>query len=371
MAFSGTVSTFTYDSRRVLDHAFRRADLIAEAASAENIDIGIETLFTLMSEWVNAGFPLWTRTFSLFGPTIGSPTINMPIGTVDVMHTFWRILQPWRGNAVTTGGANANVLFAGQPNSDVVIAGANPGVTAMFGTPTEVDTVGVLLGNQAAFTAALQLYGSTDGVTFTLVQTLPSATYSPGQWVYFDLNPSLTYMSLKLVYPTAGSWTLNQLNFGLANGTDIEMGVLNIDDYYQLPNKLFQDDRCISVFIDRQVNFPVLTMWPTPNANAFYNGCVSVLSRRHMMDPGTMVNQLEVPQRWYEAIVWRLASMLIDEIPQKAAADQQGNYFTLMAKQQRIQRIETKAQKAESLAWSEERARGPIRLNPNVACYTR
>lgn len=371
---SGNVSTYFFTNAHIIQHAGRRALLKPELLSGEDLQVGLDLLYTITSQWAGVGFPLWTRVFSLLGVQIGSPDVTCPPGTVECLDSYWRILQPYRGSCTVNAAPNTT-LFGGQANADVVAAGPQASVTVNFGSATEIDTVGVLLGGSSSNTAALQLYVSTDGITFpvTPTQTLPSATYQRGQWTYFDLNPTLTPYALKIVNPGAGAWTLNQLQFALANGQDILNGPLNIDDYYNLPNKLFRSDRPNSMFQDRQVNGPVLKIWPVPNDGAFYNGTISALTRRYIQDPGSLTNILEVPQYWYETIIDRLATKMILEIPNPgmATVDAATRAAMLQEKQARIPILEASASKGEAIAWSENRNRAPIRLAPSIAPYTR
>ena len=368
---SGTVSTYSFNIQRVIEHAVRRAGLSAEQLAGEQQRIATDLIFSITSEWINAGFPLWTRQYALLPIVAGGTDVSCPVGTNDVLHAYWRILNPYRGDATLTTGADAAVLFGGQPNSDVPITGINPGVYVNFGSSMEVDTIGVLLGASSSITAALQVQTAPDGATWTTVQTLPNTTLVPGQWAYFDLSPSVTAQYVQVILPSAMSttWTLNQMNYGLANGQDIEIGPLNIDDYWNLPNKQFQSSQPNSAYTDRQLNGPVLKIWPTPNPTAFYNGTITALMRRYIQDPGALYLAAEVPQRWLEALIWRLATLLIYELPDQDQSSQ-ASYFTLMAKQQRITAIEAKATKAEALAWAEERTKAPIKIMPNLRAYT-
>ena len=371
---SGTVSTFQYDQMKVLEHSFRRAGKSITKASGEQIQIATELIYTVTSQWINAGFPLWTRQYLLLPITAGEDQVLCPTGTVDVIHAYWRIFNPWRGAATLTTGVDATVLFAGAPNSDVAITGINPGVNVNFLTNTQVDTIGVLLGGSVSVTSALQVQTSPDGVTWTTVQTLTSTTFAPGAWAYFDLHPSITAQYVQIILPssTSTTWTLNQLNFGLANGQDITIGPLNIDDYYNLPNKKFQGNQPNSGFVDRKLNFPVIKVWPCPNMTAFYNGTITALVRRYIQDPGLLTNAIEVPQRWLEALQWGVAKLLMYELPDEEPGGQaaQTSYFTLMAKQQRLQAVTQELTKAESLAWAEERSNSPLRITPNLRPYT-
>ena len=369
---SGTVQTYSYDQRKVIDHAMRRAGRFQPSIGAEDIAIAQDLIYTTLSEWINAGFPLWTKEFVLLPCQIGSPDIVTPQGTVEVLTAFWRVLNPYRGPAATNTGTNVSQLFGGAPTTDVIIPGPNAGVIVNFGTQTEVDTIGILPGaaglNQSnPAILSLEVSTSNDGVTWTSQQALTAVFYS-GIWAYFDLDPTLTFTYLQVSLPT-GTLDLQQMNFGLANGQDIMFGVLNIDDYYTLPNKQYQASRPNSFWQDRQLTVPVLKMWPTANQDAYYNGTPSALIRRYIQDPGQMTNGIEVPARALEALQWRVAQKLVHELPDEPNSQQ--NYFTLMAKQQRIQNIEQNAMKAEALFWSEERTRGPIRLAPSIRGYTK
>lgn len=364
---SGTVSTVVFDQEKVISHAARRAGFLPQSLGSEELDVARDLIYLTTAEWINAGFPLWTRQYFVLSPTIGSADVACPSGTVDVIHCYQRIINPYRGQATTTGGADASALFAGQPNSDITIAGPTPGVIVDLGSATEIDTIGVLLGGSSSITEAVQLSTSVDGVTYTTT-TLASQTYAPGVWGYTDLNPSLSPRYISILFPGVSSLALNQLQIGLANGTSILIGPLNIDDYWNLPNPFFQSGRANSAYIDRQLNVPVIKIWPTPNVEAFYNGAIGALTRRYIMDPGLLTNLVEVPQRWYEALIARLAVKLIDELPDKP--DPNGNYITAQLKAGRVQRLDTQAAKAEALVWSEERTKAPIRLAPNIRGYT-
>ena len=359
MATSGTVSTYNFNLGKVIEHAYRRTGLLPEQISAEQLEVAKDLVFTLTSEWIDSGFPLWTRKYYLMNTAIGSPDVYLPIGTVDVRQAYWRIFNPYRGVATTSAAADASDLFSGEPGTNVTITGPNAAVIVNFGTETELDTIGVLVGTTV--TAALLVQTSDDGVTYTTSQTLDSNTFTVGEWSYFDLNPTTTNQYIKLVLPT-GTWVLQQLNYGLANGQDIPIGPLNLDDYYNLPNKVFRSNQPNSSYLDRQLTQPVLKVWPVLNVEGFYRGTVTALCRRYIQDPGELTNDVEVPQRWLEALIWRLASLLIYEVP--VPGQDTATWGT------RVALLEKNREKAELLAWSEERVRAPIRWSPNLRVYT-
>jgi hypothetical protein len=75
------------------------------------------------------------------------------------------------------------------------------------------------------------------------------------------------------------------------------------------------------------------------------------------MDVGTLTDELDIPQRWYETIVWQLAWRLAMELPD----------FNLSL----IGPIKASADEALKIAQDEERDNSPIYFAPNISPYTR
>ncbi len=386
MPTSGTLLQTPFTVKDVIDHAARRAKIPSQRLGSEAISIIRKMLFLQLCEYVAVGFPLWTKQYNVLSITAGSANVKTLPGTIEALNTYWRIFMPYRGSATDASGNDVSTLFSGQPGSDVTIAGSNPAVQVNFTSATQVETVGVLLGGSVPITTALTVFTSSDGITFTNPQVLPSATYTSGSWVYFDLDPSPTAQYLRLQFTSVGSWTLNQVLFGLSGSQNIPNGPFNIDDYYNLPDLSFQGDRVTSCYIDRtlsvapQLDAPTLRVWPAPNVAAFYAGTVSCLSRRYIQDPGAMTNTLEVPARWYKAMVSRLATQCIDEIDESVLlesgpagqANSFAGYFKIQERMQLRKDLDAEATKAEAIIWAEERdKRGPMRLTPNISYYTR
>lgn len=372
MPTSGTVAQFRYTVQQTIDHAFRRATgLSASRLSGEGQIIARETLFTLLSELVNVAWPLWTQEFDILSVGLQSTDVATPDGTVDVAHSYWRTFQPWRGPATLGDGSDASVLFAGAPNDDVTIIGPNPSVLVDFGAQKPIDTIGVLWGGQSTVTTSLSVLGAQNGVDFSVLMTLPSTSFVPGVWSYFRIDPVITSQYLQIRYNSSGSWALNQLNLS-SNSQDIELGLVSIDDYYNLPNKQYPGDRVVQAYIERDVNSPTLKIWPVPNLQAFYGGTVTAVMRRYIQDPGSFSDTLELPKRWLEAVVWKLADKLVHELPDDTTglADWPPA-LRVQEKDRRAKNAAQKAAQAEALAWSEERTPGPIKMVPNLSAYSK
>lgn len=370
MTTSGVVTGNTVTIRQILDHAFRRAGKSPQRVGSEALTIARELLDGLLSEYCAVGFPLWTRTYSILSVRQGDALVSTPVGTVDVQSAFWRTLMTYRGACILTNNAGNTSLFSGQASSDVSVPGPNPSVTVNFGAATEVDTIGILPGAGGSYTTGLTVLTSPDGTTYTEAQTIPETTYVAGTWAYYDLNPVVTAQYVRVRLTSSDPWVLNQMNFGLANGYEIPLGPLSQDDYYNLPNKTFPSNQPNSYFDGRTAAGPVLNIWPVPNEGAFYNGTVTALMRRYTQDAGDLTNTLEVPRYWIEAVQWRLAVRILDEMPDDIIPGMASMTETAAMRGQRYERVVKNAEKAEAIAWGEERTRAPIRIAPNIRSYT-
>lgn len=328
MAYSGTISQTNFNTRKVIEHAVRRCKLPAQSLTAEHVDIANDVLFLLLSDLANQGAPLWCIQKSIYPLYEGNSQIVTYEGTVDILNSNLRSLQQVSGT-----------------NTD-----APTSRTVAFDSTTAVTTVGV---KWSAASVPVALQRSDDGVTWTTIQTeVPSA--AAGDWTWFDLVTSVASLYFRVL---AGSGTLSYDQIYLGNTpTEIPLARMNRDDYTNLPNKSFQSNRPLQFWLDRQVQSPVLNLWPVPNAAASVQQIV-VWAQRHVMDVGTMTQQIEVPQRWYEAIVSMLAAKMAMELE--------------TVDPQLIPILDAKAAQALYVAQAEERDNSPMMIAPNISMYTR
>ena len=77
---------------------------------------------------------------------------------------------------------------------------------------------------------------------------------------------------------------------------------------------------------------------------------------RQIEDVGSLTDELEIPQRWYETVLFMLAHRMSLELPQVGM--------------DRVSYLEKMADKYLADAESEERDRSPIYWAPNISVYT-
>jgi len=328
MAFSNTVSQTNFNTRRVIDSAIRRCKLTAQQITAEHIDIANDQLYLFLADLANQGAPLWCIEKQIYPLYEGVGDITMTDGTVDILNSNFRTLQEVTGTNTDTSTTR----------------------TVSFSTDIFVSTVGIYW-SAAAVPVALER--SEDNVTWVTIQT-ETTTATAGQWTWFDLDSSVATPYFR-VRATTGTLSFSQIY--LANTpTEIPLARLNRDDYTNLPNKAFQNNRPLQFWFDRQVNNPIMHMWPVPNDAATVCQIV-VWRQRYIMDVGTMTQDVEVPQRWLEAIVAGLAAKMALELVEVDV-----NLIPI---------LDQKAASTLYIAQMEERDNSPMMIAPNISPYTR
>jgi hypothetical protein len=328
VAVSGTVSQTVFNTRKVIDHAFRRCRIPPEGISSEQISFALDNLYLQLSALANRGLQLWCIEKEIMPFYVNQGLITLPNGIVDILNTNLRTLQEVSGtitNTVTTS-------------------------TTLFTTQTLVTNVGIFWSGPSTSVA---LETSNDGVVWTTVATESNPNTGAGTYTWYDIEGSLPTLYFRT---RATSGNLSQIRVFLGNTpTEIPMARLNRDDYVNLPNKMFSG-RPLQFWCDRTLNNPVMYLWPVPN-DQFITAQAVVWVKRYIMDVGTMTEEIEVPQRWYDAIVYLLAAKIAEETP--------------MVDPQMIAILDQKAQRALREAEGEERDDSPIYLTPNIAVYTR
>jgi hypothetical protein len=328
MAYSNTVSQTVFNTRKVIENAIRRCKLPAESITAEYVDIANDQLYLLLSDLANMGAPLWCIEKQILPLYDGVGDVVLDTKVVDILNSNFRQLQTVSGTNTTTSTTH----------------------TIAFGGDTFVTTVGI---KWLAASVPIALERSPDNIVWETIQTENPVAIS-GEWTWFDLESSIAAPYFR-VRATTGTLTFEEIYTG-NTPTEIPLARMNRDDYTNLPNKYFQSNRSLQYWYDRVIPNPVMHLWPVPNSGADYSQLV-IWIQRYIMDVGTMTQELEVPQRWYEAIVSMLAAKMAMEIVEVEVG--------------MIGMLDAKAQQALYTAQAEERDNSPMTIAPNIAMYTR
>ena len=352
MSTSGTVGQTVISVQNLIDHGARRAGKLAEELTVEQVNAAKDSLFYLLSNLANRGIQYWCIDKTVIGLTPDKYIYELPVGTVDVLNSNFRTVFDNTTGGYSSSGVAANAFD--QQYTNICQLANNTGVIGIANGPNNgiyVGTVGILPAVSGSVT--LHIETSVDGVLWTTLYSPGATTWVAGTWIYYDLDPSATNPYWRIRQSSGINMGVYQVVFG-SNATEIPLARMNRDDYTNLPNKNFTNNRPLQFWFDRTIPRPAMYLWPSPNT---YAPQLVVWRHRQIQDVGSLSGELEIPQRWYLAIQNMLAHQMAMELPMIDAA--------------RITYCEQQADKYWQMAEQEERDKSPIYFAPNISYYTR
>ena len=362
MAVSGTVSTTTFNTMKVIDHAFRRCRMLPQEVTSEMISIAKDNLYLLLSSLGSIGVPLWCIEKEILPLYIGQSVATPSKGTMDILNANYRWLTRQTGPVqYSSAGGIVEYAFDGDLDTSCEQTSINGNIEISFigsdpildpQPAVQVTTVGIMMATTGTFN--LNFEWSNDGVTWTSC-LIPGATvYTAGRWHWYDIDGTVPVNYFRM--RETGGNTLNVVEFYASNNpTEIPLARMNRDDWTNFPNKTFQG-RPLQYWFDRQRDYPTMQMWPVTDSTSMFGQFV-IWKQRYIMDVGAVTDELDIPQRWYETIVWQLSWRLAMELP---------NFDMSL-----LPSIKQTADEALKIAHDEERDNSPIYFTPNISPYTR
>lgn len=352
MATSGTVSTTTFNTRQVVDRAFGRCKLRPQQISSEDLSIAQQNLYLLLSALANKGVQLWCVEKIIVPLYEGLANVTLPLGTVDILNANYRSLTRLEGTYSTSAGGDADLAFDNDFDTACVQTSADGNISVEFDTATQVTTVGLLPDATAALDLVFER--SDDGLVWTQVDATGEVAATDEEWLWWDIDGNEAALYFRVRETGGATLTARELFIG-NTPLEIPLGRLNQDDYTAFPNKTFQGQP-LQYWLDRARDQPVMNTWPVCS-NAYRYSQFTVWRQRYIQDVGTLTESLDIPQRWFDAIV--------DDLAWRTARDHPE------VPDERMAVLRALAAESYNAAYAEERDNSPMRLAPAITAYTR
>jgi len=363
MTTSGTVSTTVFNTGKLIDRAFGRSQLAPQKITPEYIAIAQDLLYLALSTLASKGVALWAVQKVVLPIYDAVQDVLAPLGTVDVLNANLRNITqlqlPAPGIIYTSsaGGVAANA-FDNNLATACTQTAPNGALTVQFPGAGQPVVFGILPNATGTWSVAIQT--STDGITFTPIYTNTALAAITGQWQWIDVQgiPEAGVLYVRL--QASGGTTLNVTEFVTgAAPQEIPIAKINRDNYSNYPNKWFQG-RPLEFWYNKSIPQPTLTLWPSPQLQFTFSQIVLYV-QRYVQDVGTLTQTIEVPQRWFLAILTRTAKELMFMIPEIAKGMSDTDKAALLQ--------EDKDRWAEG--WASETDSSPVMMRPNIRAYTR
>ena len=357
---SGTISATVFNTEKLVSNAFRRAKVPSAKITGEMAAIARQQLYLKLSELANEGVPLWAIDTLILPMYQGTNQVPCPVGTIDVLNLNLRTLNILTGTPTSSSGVAANA-FDKVLTTACTQGVANGSITLTFSSATGVTNFGLLPNVSGTWNYVIQ--ASLDGIAWTTVYTATAQAVVAAQWVWWDIdsiadvataNLLSNALAMRLV-ATSGT-TLNVTELVFANTPqEVPMAPINRDIYRDTNNRVFQG-RPVQFEFDKQFAIPILRIWPASDFASTFRQLM-LTRHRQIQDVGSSTQIIEIPQRWYNAVIDLTAWMVGRESEDVDPA--------------MLPQLEAWASQSVLKAWSSESDRSPTYLSPDISGYTK
>ena len=356
MAYSGTVGQTVVSVQNFIDQGARLSGKLAEELTVEQVQASKQALFFTLSNLINQGINYWAINKKVYGLKPDQYEYLLPLGGVDVLNALYRRMN--RPTPTQDGGYIGSEGVVGLAFDNNVLTSdtqttPNGYVGINYGNNNAIyaGSIGILPGVSGEFHILLET--SDDGIIWTTLYDCGVTAWVDNEWLWYDIDPGVTAQYYRMRETGGNTLVVREFYVG-NNSTEVTMARLNRDDYTNLPNKNFTANQPYQYWFNRTIPQATITLWPAPS-DPFVQ--MTIWYSRQIMDVGDLNGQLEIPQRWNQAIQFLLAHQMSMILP---AVDLN-----------RIQYLEGQAQKFFLMAENEERDKSPIYFSPNISVYTR
>lgn len=323
---SGQLSHYV-DTLTVIEHATRRCGKEAASLTAEQLDTAKSNLHLILSSLSNRGVNLWAVDRQLQPLVQGGAMYVLPEGTEKIVNMVYRTPERIVPDAT---------VFSGLSNCSV-----------STNTAKRFGMIGFKLPE--VFNGRLAFDTVDEDGNWQLYHNFNTIELSSG-WHWYVLDHSVESRGFRIRDVDGNQLTVSDMMV-CSGANDATLAHLNRDQYTSLPSK----DRLgkpNSYYFDKQIQ-PRLFLWPVPQDDA---ALLIVWRQRRIQDVGGLTQKLEIPDRWFDAVVWTLAKNLAFELPN--ISETRMNLCI--------------AQSAASTADAElgESDQAPTYIHPNISGYT-
>lgn len=324
---SGEIGVKVIDTILVVEHAVRRCGKPASSITAEVLEAASNNLHFILASLSNRGVNLWAVDRQLVALVQGQAAYTLPTGTEKLLNVMYRY--------------NDEVTAATK-----VLSGSSA-CSVSFASIAEVHTAGFKLLEK--FIGRLVVEYSMNGVEWKLYRNYDDIVLDSGwHWLTFDAPINATHIRIR--DSEEKSFTLSNI-VACGPGRDRSITRINRDTYTDIPDKSTSGIPN-SYFFDKQIDSQIV-LWPTPSDELAQ---VVVWRQRRIEDVGSLAHKLEIPERWFEAIIWTLAKNMSFEL--EGVADT------------RIELCKMESALAIANAELGESDGAPMYIQPNISGYT-
>jgi hypothetical protein len=323
-----TSETYNFQSVQVeilIRDAFERIGILGEFTEPLKLDSARRSINFLLLSWMDKTINLWTLQGAYLPLITGQRQYTLPNTVSNIIQVNLRTStrQSFTGNgtgASSAGGVAANA-FDGNPLTACTQNAINGNISWDFGVNvTQYITFVGIQSNSATLYSLIVEY-SQDNINWTPLFTIPPQTFQVGVNTWFDVPTPIAARAYRIRETSGAILNIQEIFFN-NNTFDFVISDVSKYEYNTYPNKYLQSRPSV-YYLDRQPFAPILNLWPTPSPQ--YN-CLFYSYKKLMQDVGLYTQTIEIPSRFYPALVWGLSWHLALKFKPDIAGMLKGEY---------------------------------------------
>lgn len=328
---SGTYNFQVIEVELIIREAFERIGILGEFVEAQKLNAARNSINFMLVEWMNKSVNLWTLQ-SAYLPLVtnqGQYEFENIVGDVIQanLRTSTRQLNGTpRSNTGTTydGNGGGNAAFAFDNNFATActqnVTDGNISYTYGINSYETITFIGIRTNVSGNYNLIVEY--SNDNISWSTLNvdwSHPYA-YTAGVTRWADVITPVSATTYRIREIGGATLNIQEIYFN-NNVLDLPISSVSRYEYYTYPNKKLQG-RPTVYYLDSQIN-PVFNIWPVPSS--LYN-CIAYTYKKMIQDVGAFTNALQIPQRFYQAMVNGLAYYLALKYNPSLAPNMLGEY---------------------------------------------
>jgi hypothetical protein len=303
-----TSGTFNFQSVQIellIREAFERIGISGEFIEPIKLDSAKRSLDLMLLEWMNKSTNLWTLQYSYLPLNTSQGQYTLPNTVSNIVQANIRTsTRQLDGTAASNPGGVAANAFDGDPTTACTQTGPDGNISYDYGAGVtqQINFVGIT--SNSTLTYSIVIESSDDALNWDSLYTITPQSFEVGVTKWFDIITPVTARAYRIRETDGATLNIQEIYFN-NNLIDLPISAVSRYDYFSFSNKQLQG-RPSSYYLDRQIT-PVLYIWPVPSS--YYN-CLQYTYKKMMEDTGAYTNAIQVPSRFYPAIIAGLSYQL-------------------------------------------------------------
>jgi hypothetical protein len=311
-----TSNAYQFGQNTQLDDLFResfeRIGIIGNDQTPLHVQSAIMAANLELAAWPGKGLNLWLVQRLMFNIYPNQPIYPLPSYIVRVLELS--AVTPIRlntgGVAFSSAGGNAANCFDPMATAGCVQTSQNGYISYDYGAgnSNSILYVGITPLSNATYTLAVEY--SFDNINWITAYSAPSQQYYVTQTNWLVIEQAVNARAWRIRETGGATLAIQQIYFD--QPTNVGVGdrlltALSRSEYMALPGKM-NPGVPSGYYFDEEIK-PTIVLWPVPSSNS---QATSILytGYRYAQDVTQMFQNIEVPQRFYDALIAGLSSRL-------------------------------------------------------------